>query len=146
MEKALEIAKMSQDLGEVPVGAVLVNPMGVLLAASGNRVMQEHDPAAHAEIIVLRDAARKLQTPRLEGCHLYVTLEPCPMCAQAISFARIKQLYFGAWDMKGGGIDHGPQIFNQPTCHHKPQFFGGILAEPSQLLLENFFKGRRTSS
>lgn len=143
MALALEAAMQGKNLGEVPVGAVLVDPHGAVLAISGNRVMQDQDPTAHAEMIVLKTAAQKLGTPRLVGCQLYVTLEPCPMCAQAISFARVETLYFGAWDSKGGGVDHGPQIFDQPTCHHKPQFFGGILADKSQELLEAFFQERR---
>ncbi len=143
MEMALEAARQAESLGDVPIGAVLVDPNGVVLAVAGNRIIQDNDPTAHAEMVVLREAAKKLSTPRLVGCALYVTLEPCPMCAQAISFARIKTLYFGAWDPKGGGVDHGPQIFNQPTCHHKTKFFGGILAEESQTLLESFFQERR---
>ncbi len=146
IEKALNIASEFQKLGEVPIGAVLVDAKGSVLAASGNRVMQDHDPTAHAEIVVLREAAQKIGAVRLEGCELYVTLEPCPMCAQAISFARIKTLYFGAWDPKGGGVDHGPQIFNQGTCHHKPTFFGGILANESCDLLQQFFYKCREGS
>jgi tRNA(Arg) A34 adenosine deaminase TadA len=129
---------------EVPVGAVLVDAAtGVILARSGNRVEELHDPTAHAELLVIRAAAAAGKAKRLPGCDLYVTLEPCPMCAQAISFARIRRLYFGARDPKGGGVEHGPRIFEQPTCHHRPEVYGGIAERAAASLLRKFFQARR---
>ncbi|MCE3231274.1 MAG: tadA [Alphaproteobacteria bacterium] len=143
MALALAQAREAADRGETPVGAVLVYD-GKVIAAAGNRVEELSDPTAHAEILVVREAARLLQTPRLVGADLYVTLEPCPMCATALSFARIKRVFFGAFDPKGGGIDHGPRIFGQPTCHHQPEVFGGISEQACAALLVDFFKARRT--
>ena len=129
--------------GEVPVGAVLIGADGVLIAASGNRVEERHDPTAHAEVVVLREATAKLGAKQLDGCDLYVTLEPCPMCAAAISLARIRRLYFGAYDPKGGGVEHGARIFDQPTCHHRPEIYGGIDERRAAALLRAFFQAKR---
>ncbi len=129
---------------EVPVGAVLVDgATGAVLAQSGNRVEELHDPTAHAELLVIRAAAAAGQAKRLADCDLYVTLEPCPMCAQAIAFARIRRLYFGAYDAKGGGVEHGPRIFGQPTCHHRPEVYGGIGETRAGGLLKAFFRAKR---
>jgi tRNA(Arg) A34 adenosine deaminase TadA len=127
----------------VPVGAVIVGPVGQVLAAAGNRTEADHDPTAHAEMLVIRAAAHLLGAPRLVDCDLHVTLEPCAMCATAISFARLRRVYYGAADPKGGGIDHGPRIFNQPTCHHRPEVYGGIAEREAGELLRGFFKERR---
>jgi tRNA(Arg) A34 adenosine deaminase TadA len=144
MELALAEAEAAAAAGEVPVGAVLVDgDTGEVLAAAGNRVESGHDPSAHAELLVLRAAAAKRASPRLGGCDLYVTLEPCPMCAQAISFARIRRLYFGASDAKGGGVENGPRIFAQPTCHHRPEVYGGMDKSRAAALLREFFSARR---
>ena len=144
MELALAEAEGAAAAGEVPVGAVLVDgDTGEVLAAAGNRVEGGHDPSAHAELLVLRAAAAKRASPRLGGCDLYVTLEPCPMCAQAISFARIRRLYFGASDAKGGGVENGPRIFAQPTCHHRPEVYGGMDESRAAALLREFFSARR---
>jgi tRNA(adenine34) deaminase len=128
---------------EVPVGAVLVGPDGAIIAAAGNRVEELLDPTAHAEMLVLREGAATLGQKQLDGCDLYVTLEPCPMCAAAISLARVRRLYFGAYDPKGGGVEHGPRIFDQPTCHHRPEVYGGIDERRGGALLRAFFKERR---
>jgi len=144
MELALREAERAAAAGEVPVGAVVVEPAsGTVLAASGNRVGALNDPTAHAELLVLRAAAAKLQTPRLQECDLYVTLEPCAMCAAAISFARIRRLYFGAYDPKGGAVEHGARFFELPTCHHRPEIYGGIEEAKASALLKNFFAGKR---
>ncbi|HTO82639.1 MAG TPA: nucleoside deaminase [Methylomirabilota bacterium] len=144
MERALAEAAAAAARGEVPVGAALVDGRtGAILAASGNRVEELHDPTAHAEMLVLRAAAAQGAAKRLPDCDLYVTLEPCPMCAQAIAFARIRRLYFGAYDPKGGGVDHGPRIFEQPTCHHRPEVYGGIAESRAAALLQVFFQARR---
>jgi len=129
--------------GEVPVGAVLVGPDGAVVAQSGNRVESQHDPTAHAEMLVLRAGAAALGQKQLDGCDLYVTLEPCPMCAAAISLARIRRLYFGAYDAKSGGVEHGARIFDQPTCHHRPEIYGGIDERRAAALLRAFFQARR---
>jgi len=143
MELALAQAEAAAARGEVPVGAVLLDPAGKILAAGGNRPEELADPTAHAEMLVIREAARKVGAPRLVGCDLYVTLEPCPMCAQAISFARIRRLYFGAADPKGGGVEHGPRIFASSSCHHAPEVYGGIGERRAALLLRDFFRSRR---
>ena len=143
MEIAMEQARKAYVRGEVPVGSVLVGANGSVLAAEGNRVEQHSDPTAHAEILVIRAGAKKLGTPRLEGCDLYVTLEPCPMCAQAISFARVRRLYFGASDLKGGGVESGPRLYAQRTCHHRPEIYGGIDEQHAGQLLKAFFASRR---
>ena len=143
MELALAQAEAAAARGEVPVGAVLLDPAGKILAAGGNRPEELADPTAHAEMLVIREAARKVGAPRLVGCDLYVTLEPCPMCAQAISFARIRRLYYGAADPKGGGVDHGPRIFASSSCHHAPEVYGGIGERQAGALLKAFFAARR---
>ncbi len=144
MALALQVAETAGADGEVPVGAVIVDPeTGDVLARAGNQVEAQNDPTAHAEVIAIRAAARAAGTPRLAGCDLYVTLEPCPMCATAISFARIRRVIFGAYDPKGGGVDHGPRIFAQATCHHRPEVVGGVEARRSEALLKDFFSARR---
>ena len=142
MDLALEAARQAAERGEVPVGAVVVKD-GAVLATAGNRTIADHDPTAHAEILALREAARLLGSERLIECDLYVTLEPCAMCAGAISFARIRRLYFGASDPKGGAVEHGPRFFSQPTCHHAPEIYGGMNESDSAELLRMFFKSRR---
>jgi tRNA(adenine34) deaminase len=129
--------------GEVPVGAVLVGSDGAVIAKAGNRVEAGHDPTAHAEMLVLRAGAAALGQKQLDGCDLYVTLEPCPMCAAAISLAHIRRLYFGAYDAKSGGVEHGPRIFDQPTCHHRPEIYGGIDEQRAGAMLRAFFRERR---
>jgi tRNA(adenine34) deaminase len=146
MERALAEAEQAAARGEVPVGAVLVGHDGTLLASTGNRTEELADPTAHAELLAIRAAAVKLGAPRLVGCDLYVTLEPCPMCAQAISFARIRRLYYGADDPKGGGVAHGPRIFGSSSCHHAPEVYGGIGERRAAELLLAFFRGRRHKS
>lgn len=144
MEMAIAEAEAAAGRGEVPVGAIVVDSKtGNVLARSGNRVEADSDPAGHAELIVLRAAAAAIGSPRLLDCDLYVTLEPCPMCAQAISFARIRRLYFGAYDVKGGGIEQGARIFDQPTCHHVPELVGGLEESRCGALLRDFFADRR---
>ncbi len=144
MEQALAEAVAAGGRGEVPVGAVLVDgATGKVLAAAGNRTEELSDPTAHAEMVVIREAAAGLGAPRLDGCDLYVTLEPCAMCAAAISLARVRRLYFGAYDAKGGGVEHGARIFDQPTCHHNPEIFGGIEETRCGALLKEFFADRR---
>lgn len=144
MDIALEEARAAAARGEVPVGAVLVDgSTGKVLARAGNRTEGAADPTAHAEMLVIREAAASAGEPRLAECDLYVTLEPCAMCAAAISFARIRRLYYGAEDPKGGGVDHGPRFFEQPTCHHRPAVYGGIAAREAGDLLREFFRERR---
>lgn len=143
MDAALDEARAAALRGEVPVGALLVGSDGAVLARAGNRTRELNDPTAHAEILVIRDAARQLGTERLTGTDLYVTLEPCPMCATAISFARIARLYYGAADPKSGGVAHGPRIYSHPQSHHVPEVYDGIGAEESGALLTAFFKNRR---
>jgi len=130
--------------GEVPVGAVVVEAAtAAVLASAGNRVEELRDPTAHAEMLALRAAAERQGAPRLPDCDLYVTLEPCPMCAAAVSLARVRRLYFGAADPKGGGVEHGPRIFSQPTCHHRPEVYGGIDEARAAALLKRFFEALR---
>jgi len=143
MERALREARLAAERGEVPIGAVIVGPDGTILAEAGNRTEETSDPTAHAEMLAIRAAAARLGAPRLVDCDLYVTLEPCPMCAQAISFARIRRLYWGAADPKGGGIEHGPRIFDQSTCHHKPELYPGLSEGEAGELLRAFFRDRR---
>ena len=144
MALALAEAERAGERGEVPVGAVVVEAgTGAALASAGNRVEELRDPTAHAEMLALRAAAERQGAPRLTDCDLYVTLEPCPMCAAAISFARVRRLYFGAGDPKGGGVEHGPRIFSQPTCHHRPEVYGGIDEARAAALLRRFFKALR---
>jgi tRNA(Arg) A34 adenosine deaminase TadA len=143
MQQALAEAEAAADRGEVPVGAVLLDPEGTVVAAAGNRIEEVGDPPAHAEMLVIRAGATRLGRPRLVGCDLYVTLEPCPMCAQAISFARLRRLYYGAADPKGGGVEHGPRIFTSTSCHHAPEVYGGIGERRAAGLLQRFFRARR---
>ncbi len=143
MDLALEEARAAGARGEVPVGAVLVGPYGQTLARAGNRTRELNDPTAHAELLVIRDAAARLGSERLAGADLYVTLEPCPMCAAAISFARIRRLYYGAADPKSGGTAHGAKVFSHPQCHHVPEIYDGIAAPDSEALLKGFFARRR---
>jgi len=144
MLQAIAEAEKAAWRGEVPVGAVLVWPDGTVIAADGNRVEERRDPTAHAEMLVLRSAAAALGNKHLDGCDLYVSLEPCPMCAAAISLARVRRLYFAAYDQKGGGVDHGPRIFDHPTCHHRPEIYGGIEERRAGALLRAFFREVRT--
>ncbi len=144
MQLALAEAQAAAAAGEVPVGAVLVDgTTGEVLAQAHNRVDTDTDPTAHAELLVIREAATTRGAKRLAACDLYVTLEPCPMCAQAISFARLRRLYYGAADPKGGGVEHGPRIFGQPTCHHRPEVYGGIDEAAAAAMLREFFRDRR---
>ena len=143
MQLALAEARLAAERGEVPIGAVIVAPDGTVLAAAGNRTEADRDPTAHAELLAIRAAARQIGAPRLVECDLHVTLEPCPMCAQAISFSRLRRLYYGASDPKGGGVEHGPRIFQQATCHHRPEVYGGIAEGEAAELLRTFFRGRR---
>ncbi|MBT3359601.1 MAG: nucleoside deaminase [Rhodospirillales bacterium] len=144
MDHAFEQARAAGLRGEVPVGAVLVDASsGAIISAAGNRVEETGDPTAHAEMLLIQEGARKFGRPRLSACDLYVTLEPCPMCAAAISFARIRRLFFGAYDPKSGGVDHGPRVFQQSTCHHKPEIVGGLDETRCAELLQAFFRELR---
>ncbi|ODA67214.1 tRNA-specific adenosine deaminase [Methyloligella halotolerans] len=143
MEIALEEAERAAAAGEVPVGAVIVSACGEVLSVAGNRPKAENDPTAHAELLAIREACARLGSERLIDCDLYVTLEPCAMCAAAISFARIRRLYFGAYDPKGGAVEHGPRFFAQPTCHHAPEVIGGLNETRASELLKDFFAERR---
>jgi tRNA(Arg) A34 adenosine deaminase TadA len=143
MLTALAEAEAAALRGEVPVGAVVVAADGVVLAKAGNRTRELSDPTAHAELLAIRQACQALGSERLGDADIYVTLEPCPMCATAISFARLRRLYFGAGDPKGGGVEHGPRIFSQPTCHHAPELYGGIEEVRAAALLRGFFESRR---
>jgi tRNA(adenine34) deaminase len=144
MRIALDCAQDAADRGEAPIGAVVIDPAtGEVIAKAGNSPISLHDPTAHAEILALREAARARGNYRLTGLTLVVTLEPCPMCAGAISHARIGRLVYGADDAKGGGVVHGARVFDQPTCHWKPEVEGGVLAQESAALLRGFFKARR---
>ncbi|MGF7162341.1 tRNA(Arg) A34 adenosine deaminase TadA [Rhodoligotrophos appendicifer] len=140
---ALEAAREAADAGEVPVGAVVVGAQGVVLAVARNRTLELKDPTAHAELLAIRKACSTLDSERLVGCDLYVTLEPCAMCATAISFARIRRLYFGATDLRMGGVENGARIFAQATCHHCPEVYGGIAETAARDLLQTFFQARR---
>lgn len=142
MQIALQEARAAAGRGEVPVGAVVVRD-GVILSRAGNRTLADRDPTAHAEILAIRQACAALDSERLPGCDLYVTLEPCPMCAAAISFARIRRLYFGAADIKGGAVENGVRLYADPTCHHRPEVYGGLSETASAELLRDFFRGRR---
>ncbi len=142
MSLALDEARSAAARGEVPVGAAIVRD-GKVLARAGNRTLELRDPTAHAEILAIREAAAQLGSERLIGCDLYVTLEPCPMCAAAISFARIRRLYFGAGDPKGGAVEHGVRLYASPTCHHVPEVYGGIGESEAAGLLTSFFAARR---
>lgn len=143
MDRALDLARAGETLGEVPIGAVVTGPNGEILAETHNRVLLDHDPTAHAEMLAIRAAARTLQNERLDGCDLWVTLEPCAMCAQAIAFARIKRVYFGAEDPKGGGVLYGARVFDQPTVNHRPEIYPGIRENESAEMLRAFFQQRR---
>ena len=129
--------------GEVPVGAVLVGQDNEILSVQGNRTIELHDPSAHAELLALREGAQKRGSERLTDCALYVTLEPCTMCAAALSFGRIRRLYYAASDEKGGAVDNGVRFFNAPTCHHRPEVYGGVRGEEAAVLLRDFFSVRR---
>ena len=142
MEMALDEARTAGACGEVPVGCVVVHE-GVVIARAGNRTLTDKDPTAHAELLAIRAAARSLGSERLTGCDLYVTLEPCAMCATAMSFARIRRLYFGAGDPKGGAVENGVRFFSAATCHHRPEVYGGINESDSATLLRDFFAARR---
>lgn len=142
MTRALELAQVAAGRNEVPVGAVLVKD-GVIMAESYNFTETTHDPTAHAELLAIRAACGILESPRLPECDLYVTLEPCAMCAAAISFARIRRLYFGAYDAKGGAVEHGPRFFAQTTCHHRPEIIGGVEEKAAAELLKTFFIKKR---
>lgn len=144
MQKALKEAKNAAINNEVPVGVVIVNyTTDEIVAISSNKTEENHDPTAHAEINAIRQACSKLGTARLTECDMYVTLEPCPMCAQAISFARIRRLYFGAYDIKGGGTENGARIFDASSCHHRPQIYGGICEKEAATILKEFFLTKR---
>ncbi|MEM7731453.1 MAG: nucleoside deaminase [Pseudomonadota bacterium] len=143
MEAALEQARMAAERGEVPVGAVIVNPSGEIIARAGNMTRADKDPSAHAEIAAIRAACTAMGQERLTGHDLYVTLEPCPMCAGAISAARINRLYFGASDPKSGGVLHGARVFDHPQCHHAPEVYDGIAGDACEALLKSFFAERR---
>jgi tRNA(adenine34) deaminase len=142
MELALAEARAAAVRGEVPVGAVVVQD-GVVIASAGNETIARNDPTAHAEIVAIRLACAQIGSQRLSGCDVYVTLEPCPMCAAAISFARIRRLYFGAEDPKGGAVENGTRFFGDPTCHHAPEVYSGMAARESTELLREFFAGKR---
>ncbi|MBS0639690.1 MAG: nucleoside deaminase [Acetobacteraceae bacterium] len=143
MALALRRAADAGAAGEIPVGAVVCTAAGVVLAAAGNRTEADHDAAAHAELLALRAAAVRRGSPRLPDCDLYVTLEPCPMCAHAISLFRIRRLIFGAYDPKGGGVDHGARVFQASSCHHRPEIIGGVREQEAAALLRDFFRDRR---
>jgi len=143
MDRALELARAAADLGEVPVGAVIAGPDARIVAEAHNLTRARKDPTAHAEMLVIQQAAQALQSERLIDCDLYVTLEPCPMCAAAISFARVRRLYYGASDPKSGGVEHGPRVFSHATCHHAPEIYPGLGESESRALLEKFFAGLR---
>ena len=142
MDLALKAAEKAGKSGEVPIGCVIVGDGGVV-AAAGNRTIGDRDPTAHAEVLAIREAATKLGNERLTDCDLYVTLEPCTMCAGAISFARIRRLYYGAADPKGGAVDNGVKFFASPTCHHRPEVYGGLAEAEAGALLKEFFRERR---
>lgn len=143
MDIALGEARAAADRGEVPVGAVIVSESGTVVARAGNRTREMNDPTAHAEVVALRQACAAVGSERLPGYDLYVTLEPCAMCAAAIAFARIRRVYYGAADPKSGGVAQGPRVFDHPQVHHRPEVYDGIGADASEVLLREFFKTRR---
>jgi tRNA(Arg) A34 adenosine deaminase TadA len=143
MQEALAEARAAAARGEIPVGAVVVGPDGAIITRAGNRTEVAKDPTAHAEILALRAAAALRGSPRLPDCDLVVTLEPCPMCAHAISLFRVRRLIFGAYDRKGGGVDHGARVFEAASCHHRPEIIGGICETEAATLLRDFFRGKR---
>ncbi|SEO33525.1 tRNA-adenosine deaminase [Rhodopseudomonas pseudopalustris] len=142
MDLALAAANIAGQSGEVPIGCVIVRANEVI-ATAGNRTLTDRDPTAHAELLAIREAAQKLGSERLPDCDLYVTLEPCTMCAGAISFARIRRLYFGAFDPKGGAVESGVRFFGQPTCHHAPEVYSGVGEREAATMLRAFFRARR---
>ena len=142
MRRALELARAAEQAGEVPIGAVVVRE-GAIIGEGENRNRRDNDPSAHAEMVAIREAAARIGDYRLTGCDLYVTLEPCAMCAGAISHARIARLYYGAADEKGGGVEHGARVFAHPQCHHRPEVYGGLGEGEAAGLLKEFFEGRR---
>ncbi len=142
MDMALEEARTAGEAGEVPVGCVIVRD-GAVIARAGNRTLTDSDPTAHAEMVALRQAAGLLGSERLGDCDLYVTLEPCAMCAGAVAFARVRRLYYGAADPKGGAVDNGVKFFASPTCHHRPEVYGGMAEAEASALLKEFFRERR---
>jgi tRNA(adenine34) deaminase len=142
MDLALEAARTAQTAGEVPVGCVVVYD-GEVIACAGNRTITDHDPTAHAEMLAIRQAAQRLGRERLTDCDVYVTLEPCAMCVTAISFARIRRLYYGAADPKGGAVDNGVRFFASPSCHHRPEVYSAVGEQQAATLLRDFFKARR---
>jgi tRNA(adenine34) deaminase len=142
MDLAIAEARAAQAAGEVPVGCVVVRD-GTVVARAGNRTLRDKDPTAHAETLAIRQAAAAIGTERLVDCDLYVTLEPCTMCAAAMSFARLRRLYYGAADPKGGAVESGVRFFSSPTCHHRPEVYGGIGADEAAALLKEFFRERR---
>ncbi|MBO0755261.1 MAG: nucleoside deaminase [Bradyrhizobiaceae bacterium] len=142
MDLAIEEARAAQAAGEVPIGCVIVRE-DLVLARAGNRVLRDKDPTAHAETLAIRQAAIAIGTERLSDCDLYVTLEPCTMCAAAISFARIRRLYYGAADPKGGAVESGVRFFSAPSCHHRPEIYDGIRAREAAAMLKDFFRARR---
>lgn len=146
MQRALDEATAAAERGEVPVGAVLVSPDGAICASAGNQTLADRDPSAHAEMLAIRKACAKVGSERLPGFDLYVTLEPCAMCAALISYARIRRLYFGASDPKSGGLTVGPKLFSQPTLHHRPEVYGGIMEREASELLKDFFQQKRAHS
>lgn len=145
MELALEEARAAASRGEVPIGAVLVSPAGEVVASAGNRTRELSDPSAHAEMLVIREGAASLGSERLIDHDLYVTLEPCAMCAAVISFARIRRLYYAAADPKGGGVEHGARVYSHSTCHHRPELYPGLGEGEAAALLKHFFAARRES-
>jgi len=142
MDMALQEARAAGEAGEVPIGCVIVRG-GAVVARAGNRTLTERDPTAHAELVAIRQAAALLGSERLDECDLYVTLEPCAMCAGAVAFARIRRLYYGAADPKGGAVENGVKFFSSPTCHHRPEVYGGIAEAEASALLKDFFRERR---
>ena len=143
MKKALLLAREAYEVNEVPVGAVIVSAQGEIVAEARNRIVELDDATAHAELLAIRAASLRLGTARLLDCDLYVTLEPCTMCAGAISLARLRRVYFAAYDPKGGGVEHGACFFDQPTCHHRPEVYGGIMEQEAAQLLRDFFQEKR---
>lgn len=143
METALIEARAARDRGEVPVGAVITAPGGKIIATAGNRTRELNDPSAHAELLAIRIACKVLGREKLTGCHIYVTLEPCAMCAGAISLARLERLYYGTSDPKSGGVEQGARVFEQPQCHHRPEVYSGISETECRQVLQDFFAERR---
>jgi tRNA(Arg) A34 adenosine deaminase TadA len=143
MQAAMDEARTAGARGEIPVGAVVTGPDGTILTRAGNQTEADNDPTAHAELLALRAAAALRASPRLPDCDLVVTLEPCPMCAQAISLFRIRRLIFGAYDPKGGGVDHGARIFEASSCHHRPEVVGGVRETEAATLMRDFFREKR---